>query len=476
MARAFVTGVNGFIGSHLAFELLRRGDEVTGLVRPTSDLRAVLPLFERYGSRLRLTEGDLRTGAGLEAGLEGVDYVYHLAAVVMGVSADEFRSAIVTGTRNLLDAVERVARPRLKRFLYFSSQAATGPQPSATPIDETVVLKPVSWYGTAKRDAEEVVRGFGARGIPFTIIRPVGVYGEREKDISGGTFGLVAAGLQPRVGFKKKVVSMVYVGDVVDLAITAAQAPNGEGKVYFAADRRPITQVELVAGIADAMNQKVRIPMPTPAFLLPVVAQISEVVHAFTRERPALTRDKAREAGHQFWAAIPAAAGADFGWQAKTTLVEGMRRAVADWRTRKETAGRVTDEPFRERAIRAYLIATLLGAVNEIVAEIGHWYEFDPKWLIFPVIAAYGVAFGGWALTSARWGYVVQFLGGAVIFMAAELSNYFWLHFWEFAPEPFGGLPVPWVRALVLAVPIGLLPVVTNLISCAIYRYRLRVG
>lgn len=62
MAKVLVTGVNGFIGSHLAELLLTRGDEVVGLVRPTADLRSLAPLSDRYGDRLQLVVGDLRTG------------------------------------------------------------------------------------------------------------------------------------------------------------------------------------------------------------------------------------------------------------------------------------------------------------------------------------------------------------------------------------------------------------------------------
>jgi len=476
MARIFVTGVNGFIGSHLAEQLLARQHEVVGLVRPTGDLRSIVPLFERYGGRFRLVVGDLRTGAGLEAGLLGAEYVYHLGGMLMGVSEDEFRGSIVTGTRNLLDAVVRTC-PGIKRFLYVSSQAAAGPSPTAAPIDETATLAPMSWYGKSKRDAELVVKEFGdTKGVPWTVIRPVGVYGERERDISGGTFGLVRAGLQPRLGFATKTISMVYVGDVVDLMITAAESSKGLHKAYFAADQKPITQVEFLKGIADAMGKKVRIPLPTPQFILPVVAVVAETISAFDRGRPRLTRDKAREARRQHWAAAPVAAQRDFGWQPKTSLVQGMRRAIGDWRTRREIETRVTDEPLRARATRTYLIATALGAVTEILAHIGKWYEFHPEWLIYPVIAAYGLVFGTWALVSARWGPVIQFLGGALMFIAAELSNHYWFHFWEFAPEPFGRLQVPWGRALLLSIPIGLLPVVTNMISSAVYRRRLRIG
>jgi nucleoside-diphosphate-sugar epimerase len=477
MARVFQTGTNGFIGSHLCELLLSQGHEVVGLVRPTSDVRSLQPLFVRYPGQLRLVTGDLRSGEGLAAGLEDAEYVYHLGAVLMVTSEAEFRAVIVDGTRRLLEAVTQNRPKGLRRFLYVSSQAGAGPSPTAQPIDETVPPRPVSWYGRAKRDAEDLVRSYGGRGLPVTIVRPVGVFGERERDISGGTFPAVQLGLLPHIGSGKKTVSMVYVGDLVQGMIAAAQSPAAQGRTYFLSNPQPYAQSEFIADIAKAMGTRVRISVPVPGVALSAIAVFAEWLHRFTNQRPMVTRDKAREVRQQFWSVTPKAAQRDFGWAAQTTLVDGMRKAISDWKARRQRARlEPAQEPGRDRAVKCYTLALLLGAVAEILAEIGKWYEFTPRWLIFPVIAGYGLAFGTLSLVSVRWSPLPRFLCGAAVFIAAELSNHFWLHAWEFAPEPFGRLPVPYGRALVLSIPIGLMPVVTNAVSAALYRARLRVG
>src|SRR5438128_1535254 len=109
MTRVLVTGASGFIGGHLIAYLLQRGDEVVGLVRSTSDLSGLAPLFEGYGRNLRLVVGDLRDPASLPAGLTDVDYVYHLGAVLMGTSRAEFQATNVEGTEHLLAAVRKQA-------------------------------------------------------------------------------------------------------------------------------------------------------------------------------------------------------------------------------------------------------------------------------------------------------------------------------------------------------------------------------
>ena len=334
MSRIFVTGANGFVGSHLIEHLLRRGDEVIGLIRAGSDVRSLAPLVAAHGARLQLVVGDLRDRGSLEFPFHAVDFVYHLGAVLMATSAQAFRETNVAGTRNLLEAIVHRGPGALRRFLFVSAQAAAGPSPDGRPIDESQPLRPVSAYGTSKVDAEAIVRRFGDR-IPATIVRPVAVYGEGERDISGGTFPMVKAGLAPRLGFASKTASLVYVGDLVTGLVAAAESPQSLGKTYFLGDRDPYPQQELVRAMADAMGSQVRIPVVVPHVMLGVVAMFAELGHRVTGRRPLLTRDKVRELKQRWWAASPAAAARDLGWSAQVSLREGMARAVADWKLRK---------------------------------------------------------------------------------------------------------------------------------------------
>lgn len=122
MSRVFVTGANGFIGSHLVGALLDRGHEVIGLVRPTSDLRSLQPFFAKYGPRLEVVVGDVRQPETFSDYLGDVEFVYHLAAVLMGTSEQEFIETNTEGTRNVLRAIMQNRGPQFMRVLFTSSQ------------------------------------------------------------------------------------------------------------------------------------------------------------------------------------------------------------------------------------------------------------------------------------------------------------------------------------------------------------------
>lgn len=488
MAKVFVTGANGFIGSHLVEELLARGNHVVGLVRSTSDVRSLAPLFRQYPATFRMITGDILDPDSLRPGMDGAEYVYHLAAVLLGLTEADFFRANEQGTRHVLEVASAVAAPALKRVLVTSSLAAAGPSPDSTPLDETVPPHPVSWYGKSKVAAERVVAQFAAQGLPTTVARPAAVYGEREMDLSRGTFPIVRAGFKPKVGFASKTASFVYVKDLVRGLIAAAEHSNTVGKTYFFADRHPYPAGEVTTAIADALGTKIRIPLVTPHVVLFLVALVSEWLFQFTRLRPQITRDKVREVRRRHWAASPAAARRDFQWTAQTSLAGGMRNAVTEWRERVRRESAAHNEPFRDRFIKTMTVAILLGVVEASVdLWLGgmDWSGFGnavglarvPEWLAFILIVMVAVAvIAPVALLTARGSVAVQFLAGAAAGIGLELLNQLWLGFWSWDPATFGRIPGPWLISLALGVVAGVAPVITNAVVQAEYDKRLRLG
>ncbi len=472
MAKVLVTGANGFIGSHLVRALLQRGHEVHCLVRPTSDLTSL------RGLPVTLHLGDVREPETLAAPLRDVEYVYHLAARLMATSQQEFEANNAQGTINLLRCTEQAAAPRLKRFLYVSSQAAAGPGRNATPKDETAPLEPISWYGASKQRAEEAVRSYAGR-LPFTIVRPPSVYGERERDISQ-TFPLVERGLQPVLGGPQTALNMVYVEDLVQGMIDAAESEETEGQTYFLVHPQLLHPRDVVQTVARALGKPRGVMFPVPLFALRLFAPVAELLAELTRERARITRDKVREMSQNYWVATPAKAKRDFGWEARADLERGMSKTIAFYQEQQRQLREMPLEDPPRLWLKYVAVASGLGALIEVISRLGRFYTFTPRWAVFGVIfGGFGLSLGSVAYLLRTQGDFQQFTAGTIGAGAAETLNDLGLLpgvSWEFAPGWPLGIRNGMLRSFLLGTAGGGFVLVVNAAMRALYERRLRFG
>ena len=472
MAKILVTGANGFIGSHLVRELLKRGHEVRGLVRHTSDLSSLecLPVT--------LYIGDVRDPSTLVAPMQGVEYVYHLAAVLLGSSREAFMQTNVEGTRNVLEAAATHASGTLKRVLITSSQAAAGPNPTPEPIDESREAQPVSWYGESKKEVEALAKRYADR-LPVTLVRPSSVYGEREQDVSQ-TFPIIAQHLHPKLGLGPSLAVMVYVEDLVQGIIAAAESSAAIGKIYFLNHPQPLSTADVVKTIAAAMGKPSGLLLPTPTFFLRIGAPLAEFMAQFTRKRPSTTRDKVRELTKPYWVADPSRAKRELGWEAQHDLLSGMQPTTEYFFARERELRQMPLESTATRWMKYLTVAIILGALIEISAATGKWYSFDPGWFVLVIVfGAFGFTLGSLAMLLRTRSSLIQFVIGSLLAGAAELANVLIpssVVRWNFTPGwPFGIMD-PIVRSLVLGLAGGIFILIVNAITLSLYKRRVRLG
>ena len=318
--KVFVTGATGFVGSFLTEALLNKGYQVRVLVRTTSNLRWIADLD------VDCFYADLDDKEALKRGLKDVDYVFHAAGLTKALHPEDYYRVNYDGTRKLVEAVLE-AKPALKRFLYVSSQAAVGPSPTLEPIDESAEPHPVTDYGRSKLKAEQFVYGL-RKEMPVTIVRPPAVYGPRDTDILQ-FFKTVKMGIIPRIGNRERYFSLIYVKDLVQGMIKAAELKKPQGKIYFLANPQPYSW-DTVAKITLKVLRRHGMRINVPMFVMRAAAAASEGISKITAKPSIINRQKINEIEQSFWVCSPARAKRDFGFVATTRIEQGIKETL-EW-------------------------------------------------------------------------------------------------------------------------------------------------
>jgi UDP-glucose 4-epimerase len=262
MRRFLVTGGAGFIGSHIAEALVRRGDEVRVLDNLSTGHRSNLAAF---ASSVEFLEGDLADGGLLERSLQGVDCVFHeaaLASVPRSVERPlETNAACVTGTLNLLD---RARRAGVRRVVFAASSSAYGDQPHCSKR-ETDLPAPLSPYAAAKLAGEFYCHAFyQTYGLETVCLRYFNVFGPRQDPNSPYSAVIplfltaLLAGRQPVIyGDGRQSRDFTFVENVVRGNLLAADAAGVCGLTLNVATGRSVTLLDLIAALNRALGTEV---------------------------------------------------------------------------------------------------------------------------------------------------------------------------------------------------------------------------
>jgi UDP-glucose 4-epimerase len=270
MATHLITGGLGFIGSHLAEALVRRGERVRVLDNLDTGRRENLA---GVSESLEFVRGDIRDPDSLRNALGDVEVVFHqaaLASVPRSLEAPlDTHAVCVTGTLMLLDQARRMG---VKRFVYAASSSAYGNPPQEGPKRETDLPQPLSPYAAAKLAAEHYCRAFHESfGLETVCLRYFNVFGPRQ-DPNGPYAAVIPrfitamlAGQSPTIyGDGLQSRDFTYVANVVDANILAATSPGAGGRVFNVGAGKSTSLLELVRLLNEQLGTNIR-PRHEPA-------------------------------------------------------------------------------------------------------------------------------------------------------------------------------------------------------------------
>lgn len=315
-SRALVTGGAGLVGSHIVDQLVReRAAEVIILDNFVRGRRS--NLGQVLGNhRLRIVEGDIRNRKLLAEIIEGIDIVFHQAAIRITQCAEEPRLALevlVDGTFNVLEAA---VRARVKKIVVASSASVYGLAEEFPTSEHHHPYNNKTFYGAAKAFDEGMLHSFHEMyGLRYVALRYFNVYGPR-MDIHGAYTEVlirwmerVAVG-QPLLiyGDGKQTMDFVYVTDVARANLLAAQADTTD-TVFNIASGMETSLNGLAEALLKVMGSNLR-PMYGPE------RKVNPVPRRLADTRKAEQR---------------------LGFKAEVSLEEGLRHLVEWWRQERAT-------------------------------------------------------------------------------------------------------------------------------------------
>jgi nucleoside-diphosphate-sugar epimerase len=304
---AAVTGVTGFIGSHLAAELARRGWRLRVLVRSMPRLPAL------EGPPLEVVQGSLSDADALAGLVHGADAVVHLAGAIKGRDRADFMRANAEGTAALAQAW-RAHAPEA-RFVHLSSMAAREPG--------------LSHYAASKHAAEERLQSV-AGDAGWHILRPAAVYGPGDRETLR-IFRAACGPLQPMLNGPGARLTVIHVGDLVQ-AMAAVLDSDDPPAIHEVTDARHAgySWAEIARAAAVALERPHR-AVSVPGIVIRALGLAGDAV-SLGGVAGMLTSQKAREILHPDWGSDADSQLPALLWQPRIGLEQGFAETVAWYR------------------------------------------------------------------------------------------------------------------------------------------------
>ena len=312
--RALVTGGAGFIGSHVVHHLVGSGHHVLVFDDLSTGMHANVRMAKEYaeetgkstGGRFEFMEGRLQDRQAVRAAVQGIDVVFHLAAMISVPASLETPTDCyevnVNGSLNVLAAAKEAG---VKKVILASSAAIYGE--SDAPVDESASKKPLSPYAASKWAMEEAALMYEhVNGLETVCMRYFNVYGPGQRPDSAYAAVIPAfiralqAGEAPTIfGDGEQRRDFVHVDDVVRANLLAAEADEAVGKILNVSGGKAVT-----------------------------ISELAGILHELIPNAPAAIHEPPREGEIYFSEAVIERAWQALGYRPEVALVEGLRSTV----------------------------------------------------------------------------------------------------------------------------------------------------
>ena len=307
-----VTGAGGFIGSHLTERLVRLGARTRAVVHYNGDGRRGWLDHSPAISDVDIIAGDLRDPSSIQRAFEGVEVVFHLAALIAipysYVAPESYVRTNIEGTLNVLELARRAGA----RVVHTSTSETYGTA-QYTPIDERHPTCAQSPYAASKAGADQLALSYyHAFAVPVTIVRPFNTFGPRQspRAVIPAIITQALEGQAVRLGSLTPRRDLTSVADTVNGFVRAAEVDAAVGETVNLGSGRDVSIGELATRILDLVGSG---------------AQVSEDPR------------RVRPDGSEVWRLVCDAhkAGTLLGWQPSVSLDDGLRETIEWFRTRR---------------------------------------------------------------------------------------------------------------------------------------------
>lgn len=265
MKRVLVTGADGFIGSHLVEKLLEKGYEVKAFTFYNSfNTWGWLDTFPREKlNEIEIFSGDIRDPNGVREAMKGIDWVFHLAALIAIPfsyhSPDSYVDTNIKGTLNVLQAARDLST---EKIMVTSTSEVYGTA-QYVPIDEKHPFQGQSPYSATKIGADRLAESFyRSFNLPVAIVRPFNTFGPRQSAravIPTIITQLLAGKTEIKLGSLTPTRDFNYVKDTVAGFLEIAESDRTIGEEINIATQKEISIGELAEEIIRQINPNARI-------------------------------------------------------------------------------------------------------------------------------------------------------------------------------------------------------------------------